>query len=82
MSLPLRDFITEERPYRILTRSAPISPSAISAPLEKPRTASLLMHDEKAVHMQSRVVEFLTGFTHGAAPPSQGSRRKGRYPAS
>jgi nitrate/nitrite transport system ATP-binding protein len=50
---------------------------AISVPLEKPRTASLLLHDEKAVHIQSRVVEFLTGFTHGAggareAKPSPG----------
>ncbi len=38
---------------------------AISVPLEKPRTASQLLHDEKAVRIQSRVIEFLTGFTHG-----------------
>jgi len=39
---------------------------AILVPLERPRTASLLMHEEKAVHIQNHVVEFLTGFTHGA----------------
>jgi len=46
---------------------------AISVELEKPRTASQLLHDEKAVHIQSRVVEFLTGFTHGA-PKTKGSK--------
>jgi len=46
---------------------ATLGPS-ISVPLERPRTASQLLHDEKAVHIQSRVIEFLTGFTHGAGP--------------
>ena len=41
---------------------------AISVELERPRTAAQLLHDEKAVHIQSRVIEFLTGFTHGAGP--------------
>ena len=39
---------------------------AIYVPLERPRTASLLLHDEQAVHIQARVVEFLTGFTSSA----------------
>jgi len=50
---------------------------AIAVSLEKPRTASQLLHDEKAVHIQSRVVEFLTGFTHGARPARQGKSSQG-----
>lgn len=45
---------------------------AVSVALGRPRTASQLLHDEKAVHIQSRVVEFLTGFTHGAPPAHDG----------
>ena len=40
---------------------------AISVPLRRPRTASLLIHDEEAVHIEARIVEFLTGFAVGAA---------------
>jgi len=50
---------------------------AISVALERPRTASQLLHDEKAVHIQSRVVEFLTGFTHGAPPAQDGKPSAG-----
>ena len=50
---------------------------AISVELERPRLSSQLLRDEKAVRIQSRVVEFLTGFTHGAKPP-----REGKAPAN
>lgn len=46
---------------------------AISVPLPRPRTAALLIHDEEAVHIEARIVEFLTGFAVGApvAPPQK-----------
>jgi nitrate/nitrite transport system ATP-binding protein len=47
---------------------------AISVPLARPRSASMLAHDEEAIQIQSRVVEFLTGFAHSAAG---GARRPG-----
>ena len=37
---------------------------AIAVPLDKPRTASLLAHDDQAIYIHSRVVEFLTGFAN------------------
>jgi len=33
-------------------------------PLPKPRTASMLAHNEDAVRIQARIVEYLTGFAH------------------
>lgn len=48
---------------------------AVSVPLAKPRTLSLLVHDERAVHIEARIVEFLTGFASGsrARPQTQPS---------
>ena len=42
--------------------------AAIDVPLAKPRSADLLMHDDAAIHIQARVIEFLTGFSHGKTP--------------
>ncbi len=39
---------------------------AVSVPLPRPRTLSLLVHDERAVHIEAKIVEFLTGFALGA----------------
>ena len=44
---------------------------AIFVPLPRPRTASLLVHDEQAVHIEAKIVEFLTGFAVGAAEASR-----------
>jgi len=37
-------------------------------PLTKPRSASMLAHDEEAVRIQARIVEYLTGFAHKQEP--------------
>src|SRR5437773_2305455 len=46
---------------------------AVSVPLPRPRSLSLLVHDERAVHIEAKIVEFLTGFALGAGkePPAQ-----------
>jgi len=40
--------------------------AAIDVPLPKPRSADLLMHDDGAIHIQARIIEFLTGFSQSA----------------
>lgn len=40
----------------------------VHVPLSKPRSASMLAHDEDAVRIQAHIVEYLTGFAHKHAP--------------
>jgi ABC-type nitrate/sulfonate/bicarbonate transport system, ATPase component len=42
---------------------------AIGVPLAKPRSASMLAHDDEAIHIQARIVEFLTGFAQAGGQP-------------
>jgi nitrate/nitrite transport system ATP-binding protein len=46
----------------------------ISVPIPRPRTESQLLHDEAAVRVRAKVVEFLVDFIH--ATPSISGRRK------
>ncbi|MBI1786491.1 MAG: ABC transporter ATP-binding protein [Acidobacteria bacterium] len=55
----------------------------IPVPLPRPRTASLLLHDERAVRIHSSVVRLLTGFAHDgnlpvhhASSPARASRTR------
>jgi nitrate/nitrite transport system ATP-binding protein len=41
---------------------------AIPVLLKRPRSEAQLLHNPEAVHIQGRIVEFLTGFTRSAAP--------------
>lgn len=48
---------------------------AVSVPLKRPRSADALVHDTEAIHIQARIVEFLTGFSHSvhSLPDGRGS---------
>ncbi|MEJ7605248.1 MAG: ABC transporter ATP-binding protein [Bryobacteraceae bacterium] len=39
---------------------------ALTVPLAKPRSAAMLAHDDEAIRIQARIVEFLTGFAQSA----------------
>jgi len=51
---------------------------AIAVPLSKPRTADLLAHDDEAIHIQARIVEFLTGFSHSTGASKTVDRAESR----
>ena len=48
---------------------------AVSVPLARPRSADALVHDTEAIHIQARIVEFLTGFSHSVHPPPDAAER-------
>ncbi len=45
---------------------------AVSVPLARPRSSDALVHDSEAIHIQARIVEFLTGFSHSVHPLPDG----------